>query len=67
MKIPIFNSLYGCSFAKSYSSKLNIKKLNNLNLKFVNISQFPVLKIIKYFSFKNDSLLETFLLAQMMN
>ena len=63
MKIPIFNSLYGCSFTKPYSSKLNIKKLNNLNLKFVNISQFPVLKIIKHFSFKNDSLLETVLVS----
>ena len=63
MKIPIFNSLYGYSFTKIYPAKLNIKKLNNLNLKFVSTSQFPVLKIIKYFSFKNDSLLETVLVS----
>tara|TARA_B100000674_G_C37926198_1_gene955735 strand:- start:225 stop:1400 length:1176 start_codon:yes stop_codon:yes gene_type:complete len=63
MKIPIFNSLYKYSDNMSYPIKIDIKKLNNLNLKHVNKSQFPILKIIKYFPFKKDVLLDTVLVS----
>ena len=43
MKIPIFNSLYNQN-EKIKSNKLNIKKLNNLNLKPINKKQFPTFK-----------------------
>ena len=62
MKIPIFNSLFNQN-EKIKSDKLNIKKLNNLNLKIINKNQFPSLNLIKYFSSKNNSLLETVLVS----
>ncbi len=62
MKIPIFNSLFNQN-EKIKSDRLNIKKLNNLNLKLINKNQFPSLNLIKYFSSKNNSLLETVLVS----
>ena len=62
MKIPIFNSLYNQN-EKIKSNKLSLKKLNNLNLKPINKKQFPTLNLIKYFSSKNNSLLETVLVS----
>ena len=48
MEIPIFNSIYeNCK--KNFSTKnVDIKKLNNLNLKKVNIKQFPAVKLLKH-------------------
>ena len=62
MKIPIFNSLFNQN-EEIKSDKLNIKKINNLNLKLINKKQFPSLNLIKYFSSKNNSLLETVLVS----
>jgi 1-deoxy-D-xylulose-5-phosphate reductoisomerase len=58
MTIPIFNSLYTDQLKKVNTEKLNLKKLNNLNLKVVDKNKFPSIKIIN--SLKNrDNLLET--------
>tara|TARA_B100000029_G_scaffold511096_1_gene604162 strand:- start:8388 stop:9554 length:1167 start_codon:yes stop_codon:yes gene_type:complete len=47
MSIPIFNSLYFQNPKKIKSNKINLKEINNLNLKKPNIKKFPLLKIIK--------------------
>jgi 1-deoxy-D-xylulose-5-phosphate reductoisomerase len=57
MKIPIFNSLHN-SEKKIETDKLNIKKLNFLDLKKVDIDKFPSIKIIKQLK-NNESPLET--------
>jgi 1-deoxy-D-xylulose-5-phosphate reductoisomerase len=57
MKIPIFNSLHN-SEKKIKTDKLNIKKLNFLDLKKVDIDKFPSIKIIKQLK-NNESPLET--------
>ena len=58
MKIPIFNSLYDDNNHKIKTDKLNINKLNFLDLKKVDNNKFPSIKIIKKLQNK-DSLLET--------
>ena len=58
MKIPIFNSLYDNKQKSIRSDQLNLKKLNKLNLKQVDINKFPSIKIIKRLQ-NNESLLET--------
>ena len=58
MKIPIFNSLYDNKQKSIRSEQLNLKKLNNLNLKQVDTNKFPSIKIIKRLQ-NNESLLET--------
>ena len=62
MTIPIFNSIYDNSEKKIISKKINIKILNNLNLKKVDNIRFPVVKILKNFS-ENDSLFETIVVS----
>ena len=57
MKIPIFNSLHN-SEKKIKTDELNIKKLNFLDLKKVDIDKFPSIKIIKQLK-NNESSLET--------
>ncbi len=47
MKIPIFNSIYQNVNKSIVSKDLDIKKLNSLNLKNIDISRFPLLKILK--------------------
>ncbi|MBD1174814.1 1-deoxy-D-xylulose-5-phosphate reductoisomerase [Pelagibacterales bacterium SAG-MED01] len=57
MTIPIFNSIY-CTNKKNINSKpLDIKILNNLNLKKVDINKFPLVNLIKILP-KNNSLFE---------
>ena len=58
MKIPIFNSLYDNQQKTIITDQLNIKKLNFLNFKKVNINKFPSMKIIKNLQNK-ESLLES--------
>ena len=58
MKIPIFNSIYHNSKKTILSQNLDINKLNNLNLKNINILQFPFLKILRIIPNKN-TLFET--------
>ncbi len=58
MKIPIFNSLYQKNDNKIKSYPLNIKILNNLELKKIDKKRFPVIKIINKLK-DEDSLFET--------
>ena len=58
MKIPIFNSIYQNINKSIVSKELDIKKLNNLNLKNIDINRFPLLKILRYIPNQN-TLFET--------
>ena len=58
MTIPIFNSLYPKFENKIISNKLDIKKLNTLDLQEINQKRFPVISIIKNLK-DTDSLFET--------
>ena len=61
MKIPIYNSLYTNNL-KISSNQIDLKKINNLNLKKPNIKKFKSLKLLKYIP--NDiSLYETALVS----
>ena len=60
MKIPIFNSLYSKQSKSIKTDQIDIKKLNFLNFKKVDIEKFSSVKIIKRLPNK-DSLLETFI------
>ena len=62
MTIPIFNSIYYNNDKTIKSKKINIKILNNLDLKKVDIKRFPVVKIIKKMNEK-DSLFETIIVS----
>ena len=62
MIIPIFNSIYDNNEKKIKTKKINIKILNNLDLKKVDNVKFPVVKIIKIL-FEKDSLFETIVVS----
>ena len=62
MTIPIFNSIYFDTNKKLKSKKVDIKALNNLNLKKIDNIRFPVIKILKNLS-KEDSLFETVIVS----
>ena len=62
MIIPIFNSIYDNNEKKIKTKKINIKLLNNLDLKKVDNIKFPVVKIIKIL-FEKDSLFETIVVS----
>ena len=47
MKIPIFNTIFTDDKNKIFSKKINLTKLNTLNLKKVDIEHFPSIKITK--------------------
>tara|TARA_B100001057_G_scaffold12157_1_gene11548 strand:+ start:328 stop:1491 length:1164 start_codon:yes stop_codon:yes gene_type:complete len=62
MKIPIHNSIY-LSAVKNYKTKsLDLNILNNLNLKNVNTTKFPLVKILNRLP-KYTSLFETILIS----
>ena len=46
MIIPIYNSVYENEFKQIKSSNLNLKILNNLQLKKVDLSKFPLINIL---------------------
>ena len=58
MKIPIFNSLYSNQQKSIKTDQINLKKLNFLNFKKVDIDKFPSIKILKRLK-NEESLLET--------
>ena len=58
MKIPIFNSIYQNINKTINSKRLDIKKLNNLNLKSVDTNRFPLLKVLNFIPNQN-TLFET--------
>ena len=62
MKIPIFNSIYFNTDKKLKSKNINIKILNNLNLKKIDNIRFPVIKILNNLS-NEDSLFETIIVS----
>ena len=62
MTIPIFNSIYLDNNKKIKSKKIDIKILNNLDLKKVDKIKFPVMKILKNINDK-DSLFETIIVS----
>ena len=62
MKIPIFNSFYSDFEKKIKTKKLNMKILNDLNFKNVNLIKFPIVNILKKMPSK-DSLFETVLVS----
>ena len=62
MQIPIVNTLYQEDLKKLKTKKININKLNDLNLSVINKNKFPTIKIIKKLPSK-DSLFETVLVS----
>jgi len=62
MEVPIFNSIYlnENKILKKY--KIDLNKLNNLNLSEPNLKNFPVLKILKKVP-KSNTLFETILIT----
>jgi 1-deoxy-D-xylulose-5-phosphate reductoisomerase len=62
MKIPIFNSIFNNNKLYSPSTMLNLKKLNNLNLKKILSEKFPIIKILKNLPSKH-SLFETVIVS----
>ena len=62
MIIPIFNSIYDSGTKKIRSKNLDIKKMNNLNLKVVDEQKFPLTKILKNIP-DHSSLYDTILIT----
>ena len=62
MKIPIQNTLYDGVSKNIQTNKIDIKKLNNLNLNRVNKKRFPLVNILKNLPDKS-SLFETILVS----
>ena len=62
MKIPIFNTLFYKSNKIYYSKKLDIDKLNDLNLNNVDTKRYPVINILKLLE-NNYSLYETVIVS----
>ena len=62
MKIPIYNSLFENDNLHLNSDNLNLKKINDLKLKFISTRDFPLIKLLKYLPDIN-SLYETVLVT----
>jgi len=62
MIIPIFNSIYFNTDKKLKSKNIDIKVLNNLNLKKIDKIRFPVIKILNNLN-NEDSLFETVIVS----
>ena len=62
MKIPIFNSIHFSNLKKIKTSPLNLKIMNNLELKDVNINKFPLVRLLKKLP-EQSSLFETILIS----
>jgi len=62
MRVPIFNTIYFKTDKKLKSKNIDIVALNNLNLKKVDKTRFPVVKILKKINDK-DSLFETIIVS----
>ncbi len=62
MKIPIFNSLFMPENKKIKSEKLNIKKLNLLNLTEIDNKRYPMIKILNLLP-STTSLYETVIVS----
>ena len=62
MKVPIFNTLFINTSRKLRTEKINIKILNNLDLKNVNLNRFPMVKLLRLIP-KKHSLFETIIVS----
>ena len=62
MKIPIYNSIFSKGVLNLLNKPLDLKILNNLNLKKVDEKRFPLVKILNKLP-KNSSLFETILIT----
>jgi len=62
MKIPILNTLPNYVSKKITTKKIDIKKLNNLNLSKPDLRKFPLVKVLKIMP-KNFSLFETLIVS----
>ena len=62
MTIPIFNSLYSEQSKFIKTKKINFKIFKNLNLKDVDLTKFPLIKLLKKLP-QNPSLYETILVT----
>ena len=62
MKIPIYNSLYLNDNKKYQTNSLNLDIMNDLNLKKVNKTKFPLVRLLKKLP-KKSSLFETVLIT----
>ena len=62
MRIPIFNSLYNNNKSFKNNKNLDLKKLNNLNLRKIDIKKFPIVKLLKKLPV-NFSLFETIIVT----
>ena len=62
MKIPIYNSIYTNSLNRIYTRSIDLKIMNNLSLKKIDLKKFPLVKILDQLPKKN-SLYETILIT----
>ena len=62
MKIPIFNSIYFNTDKKLKTKNIDVKVLNNLDLKKIDKIRFPVVKILNNLS-NEDSLFDTIIVT----
>ena len=62
MKIPIFNTLFINKYRKLKTNKINIKTLNKLDFKKVNLKRYPMIKLLDILP-KKHSLYETIIVS----
>ena len=62
MRVPIFNTLYFDDNKKLKSKKIDIDKLNNLDLKKINIKRYPMIRLLNLLPTKH-SLFETVIVS----
>ena len=62
MKVPIFNTLFIDTSRKLKTENINMKILNNLDLKNVNLNRFPMVKLLSLLP-KTHSLFETVIVS----
>ena len=62
MKVPIFNSLYNKTDEKIKTQKIDLKKLNNLDLNIINKKRYPMVKILENLP-SQSSLYETIIVS----
>ena len=62
MRVPIFNTLYPDNDKKLKSKSIDIDKLNNLNLKKINIKRYPMIRLLNVIPSKH-SLFETVIVS----
>ena len=62
MKVPIFNTLFFKQNRKLKTNRIDINALNNLNLNYVSLKRYPIVKLLNFIP-DNHSLFETIIVA----